>query len=365
MPTRWTLVLLLFFSFVIPALAQNPDVEPAAAPEPLPNEVLLEGLFYIHQDTNRCSAAALSMHLSYYTDVIGPNDPTLLYRDVIRNLNPYGADASVRIEEMAADAEARGLNAIVRRGGSVDLLRELLAAGFPVLIENVYYDGPNGWRDWLSHNRVAVGYDDARQVLIFYDPLLGYVPGSYQLVEYSYTDVDQRWQPFNRDYLVLYRDDEEETLRTIIGSDWDARTNAMNVAAQAQGEIDAGIANTFTYMNLGWAQVQLELYEVAAASFDIARSMGMPWRMLWYEFGLFEAYLGVGRYGDVIVIANQNIAAAGDRISVEEWYYYAARAYEAQGNLERARINYQVALYRNSGFTEAADGLRRMTTGGS
>jgi len=105
----------------------------------VPPATRLEGLTMVHQDTNRCSAAALTIHLTYFE--LSPN----LYRDIVARLNPYGGDVSVRIEEMATVAEEYGLGAVVRRGGTLDLLKQLVAAGFPVLIENVYYDGPNGW----------------------------------------------------------------------------------------------------------------------------------------------------------------------------------------------------------------------------
>jgi tetratricopeptide (TPR) repeat protein len=82
--------------------------------------------------------------------------------------------------------------------------------------------------------------------------------------------------------------------------------------------------------------------------------------MLWYEFSPFEAYLAVGRYEDVIYLVNQQINVAGDEISIEEWYYYAGQAYEALGNRERAMINYEVAVVRNTNFTEAAERLQAL-----
>lgn len=342
---KLSLLLLMSLALTLPVAAQE-----VVAESNLPSSVMLEGLVYQHQDTNRCSAAALSMHLSYFEA-----DASTLYVDSIRQLNPYGADASVRIEEMARAAEERGYGAIVRRGGDVDLLRRLIAAGLPVLVENVYYDGPDGWNDWLSHNRVAVGYDDQRRVFSFYDPLLGWQPNGYKIVEYGYDEIMERWKPFNHDYLVIYRPEEEAKVQAVLGDMWDLDANAQHVAERAQAEIDAGTADSFTYFNLGWAQLTLGDGEAAAASYDTARSIGLPWRMLWYEFGPFEAYLEVGRYQDVISLANTNINQAGDTISVEEWYYYAGLAYEGLGNIERALLNYDVALYRNSRFTEVAE----------
>jgi predicted Zn-dependent protease len=62
----------------------------------------------------------------------------------------------------------------------------------------------------------------------------------------------------------------------------------------------------------------------------------------------------------VISLVNVEIANAGPDISIEEWYYYAGRAYEAQGNIERAMINYEVAVARNGNFTEASERLQSL-----
>lgn len=158
--------------------------------------VFLEGLSMVYQDVNRCSAAALTMHLSYFSQ------ETVAYRDVILQLNPHPEDVSVRIEEMLLVAEAYGLKGVARRAGTLDLLKRLIDAGLPVLVENSYYEGADRLREWLSHNRVLVGYDDATRQLFFYDSLLGIGDGRGRAFDYD--DYDDRWLPFNRDYLVLY-----------------------------------------------------------------------------------------------------------------------------------------------------------------
>lgn len=349
--TRWLLIAIALTLFIPAVLAQDE----VASTEPIPSNALIEGGKWVHQGTNRCSAAALTIHLSFYTDVTIDTYFQLANSD----LNSYGADASVRIEEMAREAEEMGLGAIVRRGGTLELLKQLVAAGFPVLVENVYYDGGDLYRDWMSHNRVLVGYDDALQELYFRDPLLGYPDGD--LVARSYERHDQLWHPFNRDYLVIYRPEEEDTVKAILGEHWDATRSAEIVLETAQAEIDANIDNVrYSYFNRGWAQLQLEMYEEATESFDVALNYGLPMRMLWYEFGPFEAFLAVERYEDVRFLVGNQINVAGNEISIEEWYYYAARAYEGLGNIERAILNYEVAVFRNANYTEAAQRLQEL-----
>jgi tetratricopeptide (TPR) repeat protein len=79
--------------------------------------------------------------------------------------------------------------------------------------------------------------------------------------------------------------------------------------------------------------------------------------MMWYQYGPFEAYYHVGRYDDVIALAREVI---GTTPGVEEMYYYAGLAYEAQGDAERAKSNYEVALWRNNSFIRARDALARV-----
>ena len=348
----WMLVLVILL-LLIPSAAAQDSVN--AAIVELPASHLLEGFSWIHQGVNRCSAAAMTIHLSYYEDV-----SVETYNELSREkLNTFGADASVRIEEMAAEAESRGLNAIVRRGGTTDLMRQLVAAGFPALVENSYYEGDDYYRDWLSHNRILVGYDDTTRMFSFQDPLLGYPDG--KLVTYSYEDFDVRWKPFNRDYMVIYTDEQEATLQAVLGDHWDAAFNANWTLEMAQAEIDAGADyQAHSYFNLGWAQLELGMYEEAAASYDRARELGLPMRMLWYEFGPLEAYNAVGRYQDTLNLIHANIGVAGNEISIEDWYFYAGQAYEGLGDIERALLNYQVALTRNNNYTAAAERLQAL-----
>lgn len=338
------IVPLLALWLIVPAQAQDNPVY--TDPTALPSTARIEGMTQIWQGLNRCSAAALTTHLSHYEADFNVE----LYNDMVRRLNPYLGDVSVRIEEMAAVAEERGFKAVVRRGGTIDLLRQLVASGFPVLIENVYYDGPGGFQDWMSHNRVLIGYDDSSQTFYFLDPLLG--PGdNREGYQFSYEDIDERWRPFNRDYMVIYHPEEEAGVQQILAEQWDMETSWQTTLQAAQAEIDANEADSFTYYNLGSAQVELGLYEEAAVSYDRAREIGMPFRMYWYEFGPFEAYLQVGRYDDALNLARTVI---GDAEGVEEAYYYAGRAYEGLGDNQRAISNYEAALFRNRFFAAPA-----------
>ncbi len=326
------------------------NVLPVAAQDDarsLPDSVWLEGLQQHWQQYNRCSAAALTIQLSYF-DWGGSHTQTA------RRLNPNPGDVSVRIEEMAAFAEEQGLRAIVRTGGAIDLLIALVAGGFPILIETAYYNASDSYDDWMSHNRVVMGYEAwPTELLYVFDPLMGNGPDDRGRAMPFY-EFDARWQHFNRDYLVIYRPAQEERLKSILGPHWDLTYNAEWTLQQAQADRVGSYQDAFSILNLASAQVALGLYEEAAANFDEARALGLPKRTFWYRFEIFEAYLAVGRYEDVVSLVYEVLDGSRE---VEEMYYYIGRAYEGQGNVDRAGANYSAALHRNPNFTEANQAL--------
>lgn len=352
MPHRLsTLIAAVLLACALPAAAQD-SAASAADPAPalfMPNAVRLQGLHPVYQQLNRCSAAALTIQLSYFQ---WDGD----YTDTINGLNPHLDDVAVRLDEMATFARQQGLEAIARTGGTLDLLRALVAGGFPVLIENSYFEGGGGFHDWMGHNRVIMGYDDAQQALLTFDSLLGNGPDNTGR-PVPYADIDERWRPFSRDYLVLYRPEEEARLRGILGEQWDERANAEWTLEQSQQEVGTAAEDGFTWFSIGSALVVLERFDEAAEAFDRAFEAELPWRMMWYQYGPYEAYLATGRYDDVLRIAQQTLATT---TGVEETYYYRGMAYEAQGDLSRAENSYEVAVFRNRFYTQASEALDRV-----
>jgi tetratricopeptide (TPR) repeat protein len=82
--------------------------------------------------------------------------------------------------------------------------------------------------------------------------------------------------------------------------------------------------------------------------------------MLWYQFGPYEAYYQVGRYDDVILLAD---TALQDRPYLEEAFYYKALALQAQGDTAGALENFRQAADFNPNFLAARDALAAL--GGS
>lgn len=338
-------IVVLLLVVVAPVAAQDDSRQE------LPTTFWLEGLQQHWQQYNRCSAAALTIQLSYF-DWGGSHTQVMHY------LNPNPVDVSVRIEEMLAFIETQGLKGITRTGGTIDLLRALVANGFPVLVETSYFDDSDSYGDWMAHNRVVMGYDNGpAQLLYLYDPLMGNGPDNLGITM-PYYEFDERWRPFNRNYLVIYRPEDEEELQLLLGDQWDTEKNAEWTLEQAQADRET-YQDAFSLFNIGSAQVVLGQYEEAAKNFDLARDTGLPHRMMWYQFGPFEAYLQVGRFEDVRSLVYEVLEGTSE---VEEMYYFIARAYEGLGDIERAKANYSAAVYRNANFHEAREALT--ATGG-
>ncbi len=301
----------------------------------LPQTVLLEGFRHEWQKWNNCGPATLAMALSYY----GRPETQM---EAAAFLKPNYDDKNVSPTEMAAYVRSLGLEAVVRHGGDVERLKRLLNGGFPVVVENWFIPEPG---DEMGHYRLLIGYDDLAGHFITQDSYNG--PN----VTISYQALEEVWRVFNWVYLVVYRPEQAEDLRAIMGADLDDVTMYQRALERAQAALDD---DAFAWFNVGTNQTGLGHYDEAAAAYDRARVLGLPWRMLWYQFGPFEAYYAAGRYQDVLDLARANLGTSKD---LEESYYYRGLALEALGRIEEARQAYQTALHYNPNFRRAAEAL--------
>ena len=113
-----------------------PTFTPSATPTPLPELVDLKGVVWETQNGawNYCGPTNLAMELSYW----GWKGDKFTTGKV---LNPFGYDLNVMPYEMQSYVEENtNLKLKVRYGGTLALLKKLLAGGFPVLTEvGVYF----------------------------------------------------------------------------------------------------------------------------------------------------------------------------------------------------------------------------------
>ena len=346
-PPTWTPT-----SLPSPVPTDTPTPSPTPSPT-LPASVLLTGLRHEHQGWNNCGPTTLAMALSYWG-----RDET--QRDLAPVLKPDPEDKHVDVSEMEAYVRSVGLGATVRVNGTLDRIKTLLQAGFPVIAETWHVRDA---RDQLGHYRLVAGYDDAAREFILYDSLEG--PD----LPISYEEMDELWRVYNRVYIVIYLPERWESVVAILGPDLDdaamyeraleqARSEAANPPDACVAYADCADWVAFSWFNVGASLTALGRHGEAVAAYDQARQLGLPYRMLWYQFGPYESYHAVGRYDDVITLANATLATASN---LEESYYWRGMALLAQGDVDGARADLKAALRYHENWPPAVIALAEIT----
>jgi len=276
--------------------------------------------------------------------------------EVAPAVKPDPEDKNVGPEEMAEYAGTLGLESIIRVGGDLHLLKRLVAADFPVIVETWYVREAN---DQMGHYRLIIGYDDAAQEFVTHDSLHGPdLPIGYQ-------ELDELWLVFDRLYMVVYPPDRATELAALLDAAIDPNAAYERALATAYAEAgsppqscialaDCADARTFAWFNVGTNLVALGRYPDAAIAFDQARMLGLPWRMLWYQFGPYQAYYAVGRYEEVIALADATLAVVNN---LEESYYWRGLARQALGDAAGARADFEAALSFHENWAPALDAL--------
>ena len=284
-------------------------------------------------------------------------------------LKPSPEDRNVSPHELAdyVNNETE-LMALSRANGDLDTLRQLLANGVPVIIEiGIDPPGEYAWLEWYGHYLLVVAYDDAEAVIYTYDSWFGTseVPGENATPDgrqVSYETLSSYWQQFNRNYVALYRPDQAQIVASILGQNMDDDTMWQNALAQVQTELGAAPENSYLWFNLGTIYNALHEYDEAALAFDKAREIGLPWRMLWYQFGPYEAYYETGRYEDVILLADVTM---GERPYFEESFYFKGLAQIALGQVVEGRQNLERSVAFNPNYQPAIQALADLDANGN
>ncbi len=309
---------------------------PAANIAPIQPAVTLRGVKHDYQRWNNCGPTTLEMALSNF----GRTDSQA---QIASFLKPNYDDRNVRPDEMAAYVDKIGLDSITRLNGTLDRLKSILSNGLPVIVETSLVTQPQGW---MGHYRVLTGYD--ANGFTAQDSYEG--PNR----RISFSNLDDEWRAFNRLYLVIYPNAQEALVRALLADVMDDSTMYGQAVTQARAEIQANPKDAFAQFDLGSSLNGLKRYSEAAVAFDRARVLGLPWRMLWYQFGPFEAYLQVGRYDEVIALADSLLRNAD---MLEEAHYYKGLALRAQGRLDDARREFETALRYNKNYRDAQRAL--------
>ena len=327
-----------------PSPAVSPTMPPS--PTPLPENVQLPSPGYEKQDINNCGPASLAMYLRYY-GWEGTQE------DIASLLKPFREDRNVNVEELAYYVRTRAgwLNVQYRVGGDLDLLKEFLAAGIPVMIEETFYFDEPFWANddlWAAHYQLLTGYDDAANQFIGQDSFHG--PD----LDIPYETLDEYWQAFNRVYILIYLPHQEALVKQILGEQWDADVNREHALQVAQEESRADPENAFAWFNLGTNLMYFERYIEATDAYDNARELGLPQRMLRYQFGPFIAYFHTGQMDDLVALTEYALQITPN--AEEAWLWHGWAMYR-QGDKLQAEADFRRALEENPNYLDAQYGL--------
>ncbi|MEM8858035.1 MAG: C39 family peptidase [Chloroflexota bacterium] len=341
----------------------TPTFTPTPSPTPLPMTFRINGLVNEPQNFNNCGPTNLSIMLRFYGDGTTQEEAAAYLKPnrEDRNVSPWQVSDYVN--------DFTNLRSITRSNGNQELLRELIVAGFPVVIEKGYDPDAANSYGWYGHYLIVFGYDSSKEEYNTIDTFLGPFtekdvkqPG-YTLEDgfiYSYEYIAEYWQQFNYTFYVVYEAEREDELYAILGDDIIyAEDNWTASAIRAQKDIDADPDNPFAWFNLGTSLTELgkktkknEHYQNAAVAFDKALEIGLPSRMLWYQHGPFVAYNEIGRHEDALSLADATLVDPGGR-TIEEVYLHKGHSLSYLQDLPNALIAYNQALRLNENFYPA------------
>ncbi len=340
---------------VLPARTPTPDhtLQPTAlptmtpSPTPLPPIVRLTPPRWEKQDWNNCGPATLALYLRWW----GWTGDQYTIAEVVK---PKREDRNVNVEELVhfVRTQAGWLRADFRVGGTLERLKQFLAAGMPIMIEEgMTIDAAYWYNDdlWAGHYLLLTGYDDARQVFLAQDSYHG--PNR----EVAYTDLDSNWEAFNRVYIFIYSPEWEDTVQAILGPDLDPDRNRQRALEAARQATLANPNNAFAWFNLGTNLVYFERYNEAAQAYDRARQIGLPQRFLRYQFGPFIAYFHSGRIEDLLDLTDYALHITPN---AEEALLWRGWARYRLGDLAGAVASFRKALQANPNYTDAQYALR-------
>jgi tetratricopeptide (TPR) repeat protein len=348
----------------VTATALQPDaptLTPTPTLAPLPASASIDTVPYVdqHYGYNNCAPANLTMALKFW-GWGGTRE------DVSAYVKPFSKDKNVMPYELAEYVNGQtNMRAIVRLGGTTEVLKRLVSSGFPTLVERgVYLRDISGKVSWMGHYQVVYGYDDAQSQFQVKD---SFEQGGDHFVE-TYDVMAQGWRSFTNTFVVVYPPEREAQLMALLGPYAD-ENNAFRIAAQTASDEAASLTGQdqfFAMFNRGSALVKLQDYNGAADAYDQAFAMyaaltgdKRPWRIVWYQTGPYFAYFNTGRLQDVINLADKTIKSASEPY-IEESFYWRARAKAQLGDTQGAIQDVKSSLEYHPNFSPSVALLQQL-----
>ena len=328
---------------------------PTPKPTQIPAAVQLEGVVQEYQRLNSCGPTNLAMLLRYWGWVGEQTDIESVVKPRLEDLNVTPQEMLDYVQNHTEQ------DAVLRLGGNLDLLKRLVAAGYPVLVERGYVNLDEEWKGWMGHYGVVDGYDDAQNKVHIPDTVNGNI-------WIDYDSLQDFWDEFSGTYLVIFPPQERDIVLGLLGDQADPEYNLDYTLALFRDRAETADRSEqyFAYYSLGELLVMKKDYVNAAAAFDKAFEVygwlpvdDRPWRMLWYQVGPYEAYYYTGRYDDVISLTYKTITDASTA-ALPETFLWSGRANVALGNTQTAIFDFKRALQWHPGWEPAAAELNAL-----
>ncbi len=295
----------------VKATTAAPATTKAAALAPLKKGVVLEPMTWLAQTWNNCAPDSVVMALSYYGVALTEAQCTAVLR-------PNAGDKHVEPEELAAFIQSKGFKTVIRENGSLDLIRQFLSAGIPVITQQWLYIG-----DDIGHYRVARGYDTATNTLIYND--------SMDRKAKTVVGADLQttlWKGYDNRYLPVYTAAQEPTVMAILGADANASANMDRALTAANKYTQANPGDIDGWRNLGYlravngdCQGAINVWEQHLTKMLKPSENGPYNRFLWYQLWPLRCYNKLGNYQAVMKLAPNEIEKA--KVFAEARYEYA------------------------------------------
>jgi tetratricopeptide (TPR) repeat protein len=325
-----------------PTATIAPTATPQPSPTPFPAKVDLPAPLWELQGANNCGPATLALYLRYYGWEGNQDNIAQVVKPIVedRNVNPEELVYYVR-------THAGWLGAEFRVGGDLKLLKQLIAAGFPVMIEeSFFFDTPYWPNDdlWAAHYLLLTGYDEGAQTFTGQDSF----HGPNQVIDAA--TLDSYWQIFNRVYLLVYPSAQQDALKAILGDNWDPDLNRQHALEVSQAETASQPKNAYAWFNLGSNLVYFERYGESASAYDTARTLGLYQRMLRYQFGPFFAYFHAAMTTELLAVTDYALQRTPNSEEALLWHGWAQ--YRLGKKLE-AVADWQKALEYHPGYQDS------------
>lgn len=344
-------------------------------PTPLPISFTIPNIKYVDQNNrwNYCGPANLSMALNFWgwtgdrddiAKVIKPGENNPKKDFIQKGLSDKNVMPYEMVDFVNDETDYRALS---RYGGSMDLIKGFISAGYPVLTEKGYYEKDvNGKISWMGHYQLITAYDDKAGTFTVQDT---YRDGPNFKIKYQ--EFDEGWRDFNYIFIVVYPADSENAVHNLLGNWADSKWANQHALEIANEDIKTlkGIDSFFAWFNKGTGHVQLQEYADAATAYDqaftIYATLGTdntkrPYRMMWYQTGPYWAYYYAGRYQDVINLADTTLSTVLSGPTLEESLYWRGLAESISGETGAAIKDLQMAVYYNKNFTAAINQLKNL-----